>query len=91
MTLSVLLALGHYEEFKLHLAGALRNGWTHDELTEAIIHIACYAGWPAAVQGFRAAADVFGQPPDTDGPTGAHGSGAAAPSSRKKRPAGEGR
>ncbi len=68
-TLSVLLALGHLEEFTLHLRGALRNGWTPDELAEAIIQIACYAGWPAAVRGFRVAGDVFEQSATASGST----------------------
>ena len=61
ITVSVTLAHGDMDEFELHLRGALRNGWAPDELAEAIIHIGCYAGWPAAVKGFRAAATILSE------------------------------
>ncbi len=59
VTFSVLLAQGRLEELALHLRGALRNGWTEEEICEAILQIACYSGWPAAIQGFRVAEEVF--------------------------------
>lgn len=92
ITLSVLLAQGRHDEVKLHLAGALRNGWTRDELVEAIIHVACYAGWPAAVQGFRAAEEVFARPPDVDSPmeSGVR-NGGATPVRKKKSASQRGR
>jgi 4-carboxymuconolactone decarboxylase len=62
ITLSVLLAQGHEHEFELHLRGALKNGWSKEELAEAIIHIGCYAGWPVAMRGFRIARQVFDSP-----------------------------
>jgi 4-carboxymuconolactone decarboxylase len=61
VTLGVLLALGRGEEFVLHIRGALRNGWSPTELAEAIVHIGCYAGWPAAVQGFRLAEGILSE------------------------------
>lgn len=58
ITVSILLALGRRHELELHLRGALRNGWTAAELQEVILHAGCYAGWPAAVEGYRVAADI---------------------------------
>lgn len=59
VTVSCLLALGRRHELSLHLRGAVNNGWTKEELQEIIIHAGCYSGWPAAVDGFRIAKEVF--------------------------------
>ena len=52
-------ALGRADEFKLHLRGALTNGCTRDEIREALIQLAIYAGVPAGVEAFRLARQVF--------------------------------
>lgn len=59
VTISVLIALGRRHELKLHLNGALNNGWTREELQEILLHAACYCGMPAAVDGFRIAKEVL--------------------------------
>jgi alkylhydroperoxidase/carboxymuconolactone decarboxylase family protein YurZ len=48
VVVSVLAATGHYEELKTHLRGALNLGWTVDELREALLQTAPYAGFSAA-------------------------------------------
>jgi alkylhydroperoxidase/carboxymuconolactone decarboxylase family protein YurZ len=48
VVVSVLAATGHREELKTHLRGALHLGWTVDELREALLQIAGYAGFSAA-------------------------------------------
>ena len=49
VVVSVLAATGHTnEELKTHLRGALNLGWTVDELREALLQIAGYAGFSAA-------------------------------------------
>jgi 4-carboxymuconolactone decarboxylase len=48
VTVSTLVALYRTNELPFHLAKALENGVTKDELVEVITHIAFYAGWPAA-------------------------------------------
>jgi 4-carboxymuconolactone decarboxylase len=58
-TLSVLVALGHWDEFALHVRGAVRNGLTEAEVAEVIQHAAVYAGVPAANHAFRVAATVL--------------------------------
>ncbi len=52
-------ALNRGEEFKLHLRGAVTNGCTRDEIKEALIQLAVYAGIPAGVEAFRHAREVF--------------------------------
>lgn len=57
--LSSMIALGHHEEFVMHVHAALRNGLTVDEIREVILQSAIYAGVPAANTAFRLANEVF--------------------------------
>jgi alkylhydroperoxidase/carboxymuconolactone decarboxylase family protein YurZ len=59
ITVAMLAALGHHEELRAHLAGALNVGLSRDELIEVLMQVAVYAGVPAAVAGLRVAADVL--------------------------------
>jgi 4-carboxymuconolactone decarboxylase len=56
-TVAMLAAMGHTQELKGHLRGALNNGATLKELREVLLHVAPYAGAPAAVAAFRAAGE----------------------------------
>ncbi|MGW7824794.1 carboxymuconolactone decarboxylase family protein [Streptomyces puniciscabiei] len=49
VTVSVLAALYRSEQLGYHLAVALDNGLSVEELSEAITHLAFYAGWPNAM------------------------------------------
>lgn len=49
VTVSVLAALYRTEQLPYHLGVALDNGLTVEELSEAITHLAFYAGWPNAM------------------------------------------
>ena len=51
---------GSTEQLRSHLARAKTNGVTETELTEAIIHLAFYAGWPRAMSAVMVAKEVFG-------------------------------
>jgi alkylhydroperoxidase/carboxymuconolactone decarboxylase family protein YurZ len=59
ITVAMLAALGHHEELRAHLAGALNVGLSRDELVEVLMQVAVYAGVPAAVAALRVAADVL--------------------------------
>jgi len=59
--LTALIALGHHEELAMHLRAAIRNGLSHDEITEVILQSAIYCGVPAANTAFRIAKDVFAE------------------------------
>lgn len=48
VTVAALVAGYRTNELAFHLARAIENGVTRDELIEAITHLAFYAGWPAA-------------------------------------------
>jgi 3-oxoadipate enol-lactonase/4-carboxymuconolactone decarboxylase len=61
LTLSILAALGREEELKLHLRASKNTGATPADVAEALMHVAVYAGVPAANAAFRAAKEIFGE------------------------------
>ncbi len=60
ITCAVLTALYRTEELRGHLARAVENGVTKDELAEMITHVTFYSGWPNGVNASRVATEVFG-------------------------------
>ena len=58
LNLAMLSALGKEHELKLHLAGALNNGLTKEQIREVLLQVAIYCGVPAAVVAFRCAKEV---------------------------------
>jgi 4-carboxymuconolactone decarboxylase len=61
ITLTALIALGHWEELAMHVRAAKRNGLTDDEIKETLLQCAVYCGVPAANHAFKIAADVLGE------------------------------
>ena len=59
ITMTALVARGHYEELALHVRAALRNGMRTDEIAEVLLHSAIYCGVPAANAAFRVAQRVL--------------------------------
>jgi 4-carboxymuconolactone decarboxylase len=59
VVLSVATALGRWEEFRIHVKGAVNNGLTKDEIREVLMQCAVYAGVPAANTAFHEAQKVF--------------------------------
>ena len=59
VTVAMLIGQGNQQELKAHVRGALNNGATVQEIQEVLLHAATYRGFPAAVDAFRAAADVI--------------------------------
>jgi 4-carboxymuconolactone decarboxylase len=59
ITLTALIALGHFEELAMHVRAARRNGLTHDEIKEVLLQAAIYCGVPAANRAFVVASEVF--------------------------------
>ncbi|MDK7151130.1 carboxymuconolactone decarboxylase family protein [Klebsiella pneumoniae] len=59
-TIAALTALGNAEpQLKVHIAAGLNVGLTQEEITEAIMQMAVYAGFPAALNGLFAARAVL--------------------------------
>lgn len=59
ITIAVLAALGRTEELALHLRASRNTGVTPDELAEALLHVAVYAGVPAANTAFAIAKEML--------------------------------
>ena len=59
VTLTALVAQGHWEELALHVRAALRNGLTQDEVKEVLLQCAIYCGVPAANHAFAVAQRVL--------------------------------
>jgi 4-carboxymuconolactone decarboxylase len=53
--------MGRPEELKIHLRMALRQGWTQDEMVEAILHLGGYAGLPLVREALLAARETFAE------------------------------
>ncbi len=64
VTVTALATAGNTEQLTFHLGLARRNGVTSTELTEAITHLAFYAGWPQAMSAMTVAKQVLGDKPD---------------------------
>ncbi len=54
-------ATGREPELALHLRMALRQGWTEEELTEALLHLSGYVGVPIIRESLLAASKVFAE------------------------------
>ena len=48
MTLALLAALGNFEEVAMHTRATANTGATPDDIMEAMLHVAIYAGVPRA-------------------------------------------
>lgn len=79
ITIALLAALGHEDELVMHLRAARRTGASEERIAEALLHVAIYAGVPAANRAFSALRRVAAEEPeggaqgDTVGPGGADG------------------
>jgi 4-carboxymuconolactone decarboxylase len=58
-TVSALVASGQSAQIPYHLNRAMDNGLTQTEASEAITHLAFYAGWPNAMSAVPVVRDVF--------------------------------
>ena len=65
ITLAALTALSKPNQLKVHVAGALVNGCSVEEIRETILHTAVYAGVPCGVEAFNAAAETLARQPES--------------------------
>ncbi len=62
LVIGTMLALGHWDEFRMHVRAALtEGGFSQDDIKEIILQQAIYAGVPAANHAFKEAADVIAE------------------------------
>jgi 4-carboxymuconolactone decarboxylase len=57
--LSMMIALGAWDEFRLHVRAAFNNGLTKDDIKEVILQAAIYCGVPKANHAIKEAETVF--------------------------------
>lgn len=59
VTLTALVAHGHWEELAMHIRAALNNGLSRDEIKEILLQTAIYCSVPSANSAFKTAQKVF--------------------------------
>jgi 3-oxoadipate enol-lactonase/4-carboxymuconolactone decarboxylase len=63
ITVALLAALGHEHELALHIRAMKNTGASHADLSELLLHVAVYAGVPAANTALRIAKQVAEESP----------------------------
>lgn len=66
VTITALVAHGHYDELAMHLRAAQRNGLSRAEISEILLQTAIYCGVPAANSAFAVAKTVFAEDAPSD-------------------------
>jgi 4-carboxymuconolactone decarboxylase len=59
VTIALLAALGHYDEVAMHVRATANTGATREDIQEAMLHVAIYAGVPAANQAIKIVKETF--------------------------------
>ena len=68
VTIAILAALGR-EELEMHLRAIRNTGASPEEVAEVLLHVAVYAGVPAAHAAYERARSIFGDGDDDERPT----------------------
>lgn len=62
LVIGTMLALGHWDEFRMHVRAALvEGGFSQDDIKEILLQQAIYAGVPAANHAFKEVGDVIAE------------------------------
>jgi 4-carboxymuconolactone decarboxylase len=59
ITIAALTALYRPPELRMHIQRGLANGLSRAEISEVIMHMAIYGGFPGSVEGMGIAKEVF--------------------------------
>lgn len=62
ITVALLAALGHDQELAMHIRACRNTGATAEDIKEALLHVAVYAGVPAANSAIKTAKTVYNEP-----------------------------
>jgi 4-carboxymuconolactone decarboxylase len=61
VTIALLAALGHWDEVAMHVRATRNTGATPDDVKEALLHVAVYAGVPAANHAIKVARAAYAE------------------------------
>jgi 4-carboxymuconolactone decarboxylase len=61
VTLALLAALGNHEELAMHVRATARTGASPEDVLEAMLHVAVYAGVPRANHALKIAKETFAE------------------------------
>lgn len=61
VTIALLAGLGHSDELAMHIKACVNTGATREDVREALMHVAIYAGVPAANHAFAITKKVFAE------------------------------
>lgn len=61
VTIALLAALGQDEEIAMHIRATKNTGATKEDICEALMHVAIYAGVPASNHAFKIAKQTYAQ------------------------------
>ena len=59
ITLALLAATGNFDEIPMHIRATVNTGASKEDIREAFMHVAIYAGVPKANHAFKIAKKVF--------------------------------
>ncbi len=61
VTIALLAALGHWDEVAMHVRATKNTGASPEDVMEAILHVAVYAGVPAANHAIKVARAAYAE------------------------------
>ena len=64
LTLALLAATGNFEEIPMHVRATANTGASKDDVIQALMHVAIYAGVPKANHAIKLAKETFAQMED---------------------------
>ncbi|MBM3526012.1 MAG: 4-carboxymuconolactone decarboxylase [Alphaproteobacteria bacterium] len=67
ITIALLAGLGHHDELAMHVRATRNTGASEADVREALLHVAIYAGVPAANTAIQIAKRVYAESAQTEG------------------------
>lgn len=61
LTIALLAALGNFEEVAMHIRATVNTGASKDDVMEALMHVAIYAGVPRANHAIKIAKQTYAE------------------------------
>jgi 4-carboxymuconolactone decarboxylase len=61
ITIALLAAMGHHDEVAMHIRATANTGASPEDVREALMHVAVYAGVPAANTAFKIAKQTYAE------------------------------